>query len=85
LLSLIIIKLAEELAELSEVVLKMYLKKAEHKPPKERLVEEIGDVILRLKILSKMENISFDVNARVQKKTFQILQWIDEGKYKGGA
>ena len=80
-----IIKLAEELAELSEVVLKMYLKKEEHKPPKERLIEEMGDVLLRMRILAIQEKISFDVNTRLQNKTLQILHWIDEGKYKGGA
>ena len=79
------IKLAEELAELSEVILKRYLKKEEHKPPIERVIEELGDVLLRMKVLATQEGITFDVNARLQKKTFQILQWIDDCKYKGGA
>lgn len=78
------LKLAEELAELSEVVIKRYLKKEENKPPLSKLVEEVGDVLLRLKILSRMENISLDINIRVINKTAKLLEYIDEGKYKGG-
>lgn len=78
------VKLAEELAELSEVVLKRYIKKEKNKPPLYKIVEEAGDVILKLRILSRMEDISDDINKRVLFKTEKLLGYIKEGKYKGG-
>lgn len=76
-------KLAEELAELSEVVLKRALKNETHCPPLERLVEELGDCLFRMKVISRMEGIAMKVNERIQKKNEKLLEYIDKGKYKG--
>jgi NTP pyrophosphatase (non-canonical NTP hydrolase) len=77
-------KLAEELAELSEVVLKRYGKKPDHKPSIEKLIEESGDVLVRLKILIRMEGIQKNVVARKRQKLNQLIGYIEKGKYKGG-
>lgn len=78
------VKLAEELAELLEVVIKRYLKKPENKPSIEKLIEEMGDVLLRMKLLAEMENIKEEVNTRMHAKCTKLLTYIAEGKYKGG-
>lgn len=77
-------KLAEELAELSEVILKCVNKKDEFKPPIGKLIEEAGDVILRLEILIADKNIESDVAIRVGTKLNKLLQHIENGNYKGG-
>lgn len=78
------IKLAEELAELQEVIIKRYLKKPENAPPIEKVIEEAGDVLLRIAILGKMENIYEAVGERMETKADQLQNYINEGKYKGG-
>lgn len=78
------IKLAEELAELQEVIIKRYLKKEEHKPPIAKVIEEMGDVILRCNILMTQEDIKMQVAERVVEKQHKLLNYIDNGQYKGG-
>lgn len=78
------IKLAEELAELQEVIIKRYLKKEEYKPPMAKVIEEMGDVYLRLNILAEQEGIKMEVAERVHEKGKKLLDYIDAGKYKGG-
>ena len=78
------IKLAEELAELSEVVLKMYVKNLENRPPMSKLIEEMGDVLLRMRILAIQEKINVAVNERVEQKANKLMEYIEQGKYKGG-
>lgn len=78
------IKLAEELAELQEVIIKRYLKKEAFKPPMAKVIEEVGDVVLRLKVLSRMEGIAVPIANRVNEKSTKLLSYIDAGKYKGG-
>jgi NTP pyrophosphatase (non-canonical NTP hydrolase) len=79
------LKLVEELAELQEVVIKRYLKKEENKPPLEKLVEEMGDVLLRMRVVATQEKIKDEVSQRVADKSSKLLGYIKEGKYKGGA
>lgn len=78
------IKLAEELAELSEVIIKRYLKKDPHKPPIEKIIEELGDVKLRIELLIAQENIHYHVEDRILQKSNKLLNYIDNGEYKGG-
>lgn len=78
------LKLIEELCELNEVLIKRHVKQSQHKPPIEKVIEEIGDVVLRCKILSKALNITDAVNDRIEKKKDKLLNYIKEGKYKGG-
>lgn len=66
-----ILKLAEELAELQEVILKLLTKPkgALEGDRKEHLIEELGDVKLRINILSYKLNINKQVGDRVIEKT----------------
>ena len=77
-------KLAEELFELGEVCMKMLNKKPDKKPPIEKLIEELGDTILRCKVLSTQLNITKEVNTRAIAKAEQLYAYIEQGRYKGG-
>lgn len=77
-------KLAEELFELGEVCMKMINKKPDKQPPKGKLIEEMGDVLLRCKVICLQENIAVGVNERVLAKGNQLYNYMIEGKYKGG-
>lgn len=77
-------KLCEELFELGEVCSKMINKKSEAAPSKEKLIEELGDVYLRIYIICKQENIIEKVDERINAKLEQLNKYISEGKYKGG-
>lgn len=77
-------KLAEELFELGEVCMKMINKKPDKQPPQENLIEEMGDVLLRCKVICLQENIAVGVNERVAAKGKQLLGFMEAGKYKGG-
>lgn len=77
-------KLMEELAELSEVVVKSYIKVEGHKPPIEKVVEEIGDVLLRIDIIIRRLNIEEAVTERIENKLKKLTGYMDEGLYKGG-
>lgn len=78
------LKLIEELTELNEVLIKRITKKSENAPSKDKLIEEMGDVLLRMKVVAQLENISADVNKRVNDKADKIVNSIYKGKYKGG-
>jgi len=75
-------KLLEELLELSEVLIKMINKMPEKQPSKEKLIEEVGDVLLRLEVLIVKENIQEEVSKRINDKIKQLDTWKTEGKYK---
>lgn len=77
-------KLSEELFELGEVCMKMLNKKPDKQPPIEKLIEELGDVILRCKVVSVQFNITDQVNERALDKANQLNNYIQQGKYKGG-
>ena len=80
------LKLAEELAELLEVVIKFATKVKEKRPPKEKLVEELGDVMFRILVLAaaKGEEFGEDSNLRVEEKALKLYNYYKEGKYVGG-
>lgn len=69
------LKLLEEMAELSEVLLKRLTKSEELKPPVEKVVEEMGDVVFRMECLIKKLNISMVVNNRYIEKGEQVAKW----------
>ena len=77
-------KLLEELLELSEILIKMINKIPEKQPNQEKLVEEVGDVLLRLEVLIIKENIQEEVSKRINDKIKQLDTWRIEGKYKTG-
>lgn len=65
------IKVIEECAELTEVLSKS-ITKTDNKPSVEKIIEETGDVICRIMILSEKLGISDKVDKRVIEK-LQIL------------
>jgi len=70
-----VLKALEECAELSEVLLKYLNKAPQYKPGKEKIIEEMGDVMYRLGVLAKKMNIEGEVSARLEEKTIQINEW----------
>ncbi len=78
-------KLLEELAELQEVLLKKINKTPEHQPTDERILEEIGDVFLRLILYCEFHKIKEDdIEERIQVKLNKFLGYIKEGLYSSG-
>lgn len=69
-----LLKLAEECTELSEVLIKMVTKPNRREEKMEHLIEEIGDVSLRTRILVDKLKISDKVEERVNSK----LKYLDE-------
>jgi NTP pyrophosphatase (non-canonical NTP hydrolase) len=78
-------KLAEELTELNELCLKHVNKHKEFRPTKDKFIEEIGDVILRMYILSERFGITEEeIKERIKFKANKFLQYIKEDKYDRG-
>lgn len=79
-------KAAEELTELTEVLLKTANKKPADHPGSQALIDEVGDVKIRLHMLSAMYGQDLDqaVHERLLYKTNKYLQYIKDGKYDGG-
>lgn len=76
-------KTCEELTELQEVLLKMMNKKGKHKPARKFLIEELGDVEIRLYNLKKRFNITQEeLNKRKIYKANAFVGYLNEGKYK---
>lgn len=71
-------KLTEELLELGEICMKMVNKKPDKAPPMSSLIEEMGDVQVRMNILSIKLGICNLVNDRVTSKTYKILQYLKQ-------
>lgn len=78
------LKLCEELTELQENLLKSHLKVPEKKPSQEQIVEEIGDVLVRIMIYMEQNDILTPVEARMQHKLTKLKSYYEQGKYKGG-
>ena len=76
-----ILKLAEECTELSEVLIKMVTKPNRREEKIDHLIEELGDVKLRLDVLLSMYGLNKKVNRRYADKLSYILESIDSKKY----
>lgn len=75
-----ILKALEEMAELSEVLLKTLTKKdPAYKPTREKLFEELGDVQFRLAIVNRIFGED-GVNARIEEKQQQIVKSFEKRK-----
>lgn len=73
-----VLKLIEELIELQEVMIKYLTKSEAFKPKKEKMIEEMGDVIFRMNIVCDMLGIKReDVEARVKRKWGIMDTWVD--------
>lgn len=71
------LKCLEEMAELSEKLLKSITKPEELKPNSKDIIEEIGDLEIRLAVV-KLIYGSHDVDARVSYKQNQIARHIEK-------
>lgn len=74
-----LLKAAEECQELALILIQKLSKGASDKA----IIEEIGDVKMRVKVLEQM----FDkdkIQERLEYKVGKCQQYIEEGKYKGG-
>lgn len=79
-----LLKTCEELNELSEILLKKVNKFGGPKEPTDdAIIEEIGDVQLRLLVLFEVFDDS-KIEERVQYKLKKYKEYIEEGKYTGG-
>lgn len=76
-----LLKTAEELQELSLVLTQMALKK--EKVDKQEVIDEIGDVKIRLKVIQHFFSIK-KVKKRIKFKLDKFRSYIKEDKYKGG-
>jgi len=76
-----LLKASEELQELALVLTQMALKK--EKVDKQEVIDEIGDVKIRLKIISKLFSKK-KVKERIKFKLDKFRSYIQKGKYKGG-
>lgn len=81
------LKLIEELAELQEKLIKYHLKSKDHKPKIEEILDEIGDVEIRVTLFIEQldyEDANEYIDDRVHKKLGKLYGYYKEGKYKGG-
>lgn len=76
-----LLKTAEELNELSTILLQ-YVNK-DNKIDKQKIIEEIGDSIIRIKVLKKLFSRK-KVKERIKFKLDKFRSYIKEDKYKGG-
>jgi NTP pyrophosphatase (non-canonical NTP hydrolase) len=74
-------KAAEEFTELALVLQQKALKPT--KVDDQEIIDEIGDCIIRLKMLKKMYSKK-KIKERVSLKLNQYEGYINEGKYQGG-
>ena len=75
-----LLKAAEELQELSLVLTQMALK--EEKVDKQEVIDEIGDVIIRLNVLFHLFSLK-KISKRVKFKLNKFKSYIKENKYIG--
>ena len=75
-----LLKTAEELNELSTILLQ-YVNK-DNKIDKQKIIEEIGDSIIRIKVLKKLFNKK-KINSRINFKLNKLKSYIKENKYIG--
>lgn len=72
-------KCAEELLELATLLVQRVNKPT--KVSSKKIIEEIGDVRVRLATLEKVYGEK-PIQKRINKKSKQLLKWISIGKYK---
>ena len=75
-----LLKAAEELQELSLVLTQMVLK--EEKVDKQEVIDEIGDVVIRLNVLFHLFSLK-KISKRVTFKLNKLKSYIKENKYIG--
>lgn len=76
------LKVLEESAELSEVLLKTITKAKGYKPPIDKIIEESGDLLFRIDVLAHKLGIKDKIQERRLQKSFQLKEYIETGKWK---
>lgn len=75
-------KMIEECTELNEVLIKKLNKKGRKKEPAlQDIIDEMGDVFVRLRILSEMMGYD-DVQKRINFKLAELMRWYESGNFK---
>lgn len=74
-----ILKVIEEATELNEVLLKYLTKHGESRPSKEKIIEEAGDLLFRLFVLTDHINMYESVHQRITEKSYFIYDHLKEG------
>lgn len=78
-----LIKACEELTELQEVLLKRIVKGEGPKNPSNlSIIEEIGDVQIRLDVLKKIFG-EYEVEQRIRSKSNKFKTYLEEKRYIG--
>lgn len=76
-------KTIEELLELAEVLMKRKLKgTSEHAPKKQAIIDEVGDVEIRLMVLRRLLGEEA-IDKRIEDKLAKFEEYYKEGKYIG--
>lgn len=76
-------KTAEELMELGLVLLQYANKKGKCQPKKQELIDEVGDVLMRMEIMVKtMEVTDDEIEIRILKKANSYLKYCKEDVYR---
>lgn len=73
----IMLKVVEETTELNEVLIKSITKTPELQPPMEKVIEETGDVLVRIMIMMEKLGILEQVDKRIDEKIGQILKFLN--------
>lgn len=74
-------KTAEELMELALVLLQTINKKQHGAPDEQEIIDEIGDVIIRLEVLKRLYSDE-KINQRIKFKMDKFQAYIDTKKYR---
>ena len=85
------LKFVEEVAELQEKLIKYHLKSKDHKPEPREILDEIGDVTLRMlffierldKKHPELESSDY-LGQRIEKKLTKMYGYVRDGKYVKG-
>ena len=75
-------KAVEELSELTTALAQYIIKDENREARNQEVIDEIGDVEIRLTILKRMFNEE-EVNKRVSFKLTKLKSYLDKGLYKG--
>ena len=77
-------KLAEECAELLEVLLKCMTKQEDKQPKREKIIEELSHVIFRAQVYIVQNNLEDEITNSIEQKSIQLQKYIKEKRYIGG-
>lgn len=72
------IKVIEELHEVGEALVKTITKSGLNKPPKEKIIEECGDLLLRLNVLAIHLCIEDEIDSRAMAKCKELYHQAKE-------